>query len=49
MGSHKLELHVGIFVTSLVILTGTFCVGDTDMVDGIANRVFSFPSSISIL
>ncbi|KAK7302727.1 hypothetical protein RJT34_13623 [Clitoria ternatea] len=33
MGGMKLELHVGIFVTSMVILTGTFCVGDTDMVD----------------
>ncbi|XP_027338413.1 protein STRUBBELIG-RECEPTOR FAMILY 3-like [Abrus precatorius] len=33
MGSANLELHVRIFVTSFVILTGTFCVGDTDMVD----------------
>ncbi|KAK7327941.1 hypothetical protein VNO77_22034 [Canavalia gladiata] len=33
MGSSNLELHVGIFVTSIVILTGTFCVGDTDIVD----------------
>ncbi|XP_061363048.1 protein STRUBBELIG-RECEPTOR FAMILY 3-like [Gastrolobium bilobum] len=33
MGSSNLELHVRIFVTSMVILTGTFCVGDTDLVD----------------
>ncbi|RDX68899.1 Protein STRUBBELIG-RECEPTOR FAMILY 3, partial [Mucuna pruriens] len=33
MGSTKLELHVGIFATCMVILVGTFCVGDTDMVD----------------
>ncbi|TKY71648.1 STRUBBELIG-RECEPTOR FAMILY 3 [Spatholobus suberectus] len=33
MGSTNLELHVGIFVTCMVILTGTLCVGDTDMVD----------------
>ena len=31
-----MELHVRIFVTSMVILAGTFCVvGDTDVVDGI--------------
>ncbi|KAG4960505.1 hypothetical protein JHK87_037138 [Glycine soja] len=33
MSNMKLELHVGIFVTCMVILSGTFCVGDTDMVD----------------
>ncbi|KAK7412293.1 hypothetical protein VNO78_03746 [Psophocarpus tetragonolobus] len=33
MGSTKLELHVGIFATCMVILMGSFCVGDTDMVD----------------
>ncbi|KAG4955886.1 hypothetical protein JHK85_042266 [Glycine max] len=33
MGNMKLELHVGVFVTCMVILIGSFCVGDTDMVD----------------
>ncbi|KAJ1434778.1 Serine-threonine/tyrosine-protein kinase, catalytic domain [Sesbania bispinosa] len=33
MGYTNSELHVRIFVTSLVILTGTFCAGDTDLVD----------------
>lgn len=41
MTSTKLELHVGIFVTCVVILAGTFCVGDTDMVDGIANSLLN--------
>lgn len=35
MGCTNSELHVRIFVTSMVILAGTFCVGDTDLVDGI--------------
>ncbi|KAL2969205.1 hypothetical protein AAZX31_15G067300 [Glycine max] len=33
MGNMKLELHVGVFVICMVILIGSFCVGDTDMVD----------------
>ncbi|XP_019424811.1 PREDICTED: protein STRUBBELIG-RECEPTOR FAMILY 3-like isoform X1 [Lupinus angustifolius] len=33
MGSKNLVLHVRIFVMSMLILTGTFCVGDTDIVD----------------
>ncbi|KAK7331887.1 hypothetical protein VNO80_28630 [Phaseolus coccineus] len=41
MGSTKLELHVGIFVICVVILAGTFCVGDTDMVDvGAINSLY---------
>ncbi|QCD76706.1 LRR receptor-like serine/threonine-protein kinase FLS2 [Vigna unguiculata] len=41
MTSTKLELHVGIFVTCVVILAGTFCVGDTDVVDvGAINSLY---------
>ncbi|KAF1882033.1 hypothetical protein Lal_00038676 [Lupinus albus] len=33
MGFNNLVLHVRTFVLSTLILTGTFCVGDTDIVD----------------
>lgn len=40
MGCTNSELHVRIFVTSIAILVGTFCVGETDPVDGIVDSPY---------
>ncbi|KAI4296651.1 hypothetical protein L6164_036594 [Bauhinia variegata] len=46
MGYRNLELHVRLFVTTMLVFTGTFSVGETDQLDGIVLLLFSNLHSI---